>query len=193
MRGPTCGTRSADEPGRVEGLAEIQRAVELDPLSPVVLRFAGNYTNLVGDERAIDFLRRAVDLDPESLQTRLSLAVAYLRDGEEGEAVETVLAGVPSPEQETLRSAYETGGARAALEQLLRIEQERTRQGCPPQPLTAAAIYAYLRDREAVFRCLGEGEANGDAGPLIELDSLFAPFRSDPRYAAHLKATGRHD
>jgi TolB-like protein/class 3 adenylate cyclase/Flp pilus assembly protein TadD len=180
--------------GRVkEGLLEIQRALELDPLSPVVLRFAGIYTSLAGDhERGIDLLRRAVDLDPESLQTRLALVRAYLSDGKDREAVETALAGLPSPEQAILRSAYQTSGPRAALERLLRSEQERTGQDCPPQPATAAAIHAYLRDADGVFRCLREGEETGDGGPIIDLDPLFAPFRSDPRYAAHLEATGGH-
>jgi TolB-like protein/class 3 adenylate cyclase/Flp pilus assembly protein TadD len=180
--------------GRVkEGLREIQRALELDPLSPVVLRFAGSYTSLAGDhERGIDLLRRAVDLDPESLQTRLALVRAYLSDGKEREAAETALAGMPSHEQAILRGAYETSGPRAALEALLRSQQERTGQDCPPQPATAAAIHAYLQDAEGVFRCLREGEETGDGGPILDLDPLFAPFRSDPRYTAHLEATGRH-
>lgn len=180
---------------RVEkGLTEIQRALELDPLSPVVLRFAGSYASLAGDhQRAIDLLRRAVDLAPESRQTRLSLANAYLRAGKEGDAAATLFAGLPSPEEATLRSAYETGGARAAFEQLLRSEQERAGRACSPQPASAAAIYAYLGDAESVFRCLQEGEVIGDGGPIIELDSLFTPVRSDPRYTAHLEATSRHD
>jgi TolB-like protein len=169
-----------------EGSAEIQRALELDPFSPVALWTAGRFLSMTGDaERAIELLRRAVDLSPQSSGARLYLCDAYAAAGREAEAADTLLAAVPPPEQAELRTAYEADGLNALLRRFLRLEQERTGQPCP---FGSAVLYARIGDSEGTFRCLQEAARRGETGPHARLNPVFAPYRSDPRYAAYLAA-----
>jgi tetratricopeptide (TPR) repeat protein len=176
--------------GRVpEGSAEIQRALELDPFSPVVLWMAGRFASWAGDhERAIELLRRAVDLSPQSSRARWWLRDAYAVAGREEEAAETLLAAVPPAAQAELRSAYDAGGLSALLERFLRFEQERTGQPCGSPAGVGASLSAQLGDAEGVFRCLELGARTGDQSAKAPVNPLFAPYRSDPRYAAYLEA-----
>ncbi len=176
--------------GRVpEGSAEIQRALELDPFSPVVLWMAGRFASWTGDhERAIELLRRAVDLSPQSPRARWWLRDAYAVAGREEEAAETLLASVPPLAQAELRSAYEASGLRALLERFLRFEQDRTGQPCGSPAGVGASLFAQLEDSEGVFRCLELGARTGDQSAKAPVNPLFAPYRSDPRYAAYLEA-----
>ena len=74
-----------------EGTAEIQRALELDPFSPVTLWIAGHFLSMTGDhERAIELLRRALDLSSQSSGARLYLCDAYASAGREKEAADTL-------------------------------------------------------------------------------------------------------
>jgi len=176
--------------GRVpEGSAEIQRALELDPFSPIVLWMAGRFASWAGDhERAIELLRRAMDLSPQSPRARWWLRDAYAVAGREKEAAATLLAAVPPAAQAELRSAYEAGGLSALLERFLRFEQERTGQPCGSPAGVGASLSAQLGDSEGVFRCLELGARTGDVSAQAPVNPLFAPYRSDPRYAAYLEA-----
>ncbi len=174
--------------GRVaEGLAEIQRALELDPFSPVVLWIAGRFASLAGDhERAIDLLERGVDLSPQSTSGRQFLSDAYVIAGRENEAAEAMLAAVPPAARGELRSAFEAGGLKALVERFLRFEQERTGQPCGSPE--SASLYAQLGDADGVFRCLEQAARTGTMALQTTVNPLFAPYRSDPRYAALLQA-----
>jgi tetratricopeptide (TPR) repeat protein len=172
-----------------EGSAEIQRALELDPFSPIVLWMAGRLASWAGDhERAIELLRRAMDLSPQSPRVRWWLRDAYAVAGREKEAAETLLAEVPSTAQPELRSAYEAGGLSALLERYLRFEQERTGLPCGSPAGVGASLYAQLGDAEGVFRCLELAARTGDVSAQAPVNTLFAPYRSDPRWAAYLAA-----
>jgi tetratricopeptide (TPR) repeat protein len=175
--------------GRVrEASAEIQGALELDPFSPDVLGTAGRLAFYLGDhERAIELLRRAVDLSPRSSQARWHLRDAYAAAGREQEAAETLLAAASPAAQAELRGAYDAGGLKPLLERFLRLEQERTGQLCTSVAGAGASLYAQLGDAEGAFHCL---RVAARAGEMAQpgLDPLFAPYRSDARYAAHLEA-----
>ena len=90
--------------------------------------------------------------------------------------------------QAELRSAYEAGGLSALLERFLRFEQERTGQRCGSPASVGASISAQLGDAEGVFRCLGVAARTGDMSAQAKVNPLFAPYRSDPRYAGYLEA-----
>jgi tetratricopeptide (TPR) repeat protein len=174
--------------GRVaEGSAEIQRALELDPFSPVVLWSAGRFASWAGDhERGIELGKRAVDLSPEFLTARVNLSDSYTAAGRENEAAEILLAALPPAAQGELRSAYAAGGPKALLERFLQFEQERTGKPCGFRSSVGVSLFAQLGDSDGVFRCLQEGARTGESASLS--NPLFAPYRSDPRWAAYLEA-----
>ena len=95
---------------------------------------------------------------------------------------------MPPAAQAELRSAYEAGGLNALLERFLRFEQERTGQPCGSPAGVGASLSAQLGDSEGVFRCLELGARTGDVSAQAPVNPLFAPYRSDPRYAAYLEA-----
>jgi adenylate cyclase len=168
-----------------EGAAESQRALELDPFSPVMLWTAGRFASWGGDhERAIELVKRAVDLSPESFRFRVGLWEVYALAGREAEAAEALLAAAPPAERAELESAHAAGGPNALIERFLRFEQERTGQPCGRG---RAALYARVGDAEGVFRCLQHAARTGYEAPQVQLDPVFAPYRSDPRYAALLE------
>lgn len=172
-----------------EALSEIQRALELDPLSPIIVERAGHFAMLAGDpEGAIALLRRGVDLNPQSANARLGLAHAYASAGREREAAEAVLAAATPAAEPALRAAYEAGGLPVLFERWLRMEQERTGRPCPPRPVFASILYAHSGDADGVFRCLQEAARRGEMVAFSQLDPVFAPYRSDPRYAAYLES-----
>jgi hypothetical protein len=72
----------------------------------------------------------------------------------------------------------------AVIERFLRFEQERTGQPCGRG---RAALYARIGDPDGVFRCLQHAARMGYESPQVQLDPVFAPYRSDPRYAALLE------
>jgi tetratricopeptide (TPR) repeat protein len=169
-----------------EASVESQRALELDPFSPVVLWTAGRFAFYVGNlERAIELLRRAVDLSPQLSRARWSLRDAYAVAGRKDEAAEILLAAEPPAAQAELREAYEAGGLNALFERHLRFEQERTGKPCGS---VAASYYAQLGDADGVFRCLHDAARTGNMGPQGLQNPIFAPYRSDPRWGAYLAA-----
>jgi hypothetical protein len=128
-----------------------------------------------------------VDLSPNSSQPQWYLRDAYAVAGREKEAAETLLAAAPPAAQAELRSAYDAGGLNALLERFLRLEQERTGQLCTSLAGAGASLYAQLGDAEGAFHCLRLAARAGEMAQT-ELNPLFAPYRSDARYAAYLEA-----
>jgi tetratricopeptide (TPR) repeat protein len=171
-----------------EAHAEIWRALELDPLSPIINRMAGQFALYSGDyDEAIERARRAVELSPSWDIARMTLAHVYAQAGMEQESLEALLGlTLPSSAKMLLREAFESDGVRGAVKVLLELEQQRTGQTCP---FGAAAMYAYVGDADGVFRCLEEDLIVGDAGPW-HVDPVFEPYRSDPRNIAILRKMG---
>jgi tetratricopeptide (TPR) repeat protein len=171
----------------------MERALELDPLSPDVVVTAGRFAFYLEDhERAIELLQRAVELSPQSFQARWYLRDAYAAAGRDQEAAETLLSAAPSSAQAELRSAYDAAGPNALLERFLRLEQERTGQLCTSVAGAGASLYAQLGDAEGAFHCLRLAARAGEIAQT-ELDPLFVPYRSDARYAAYLEAMNLRD
>ena len=64
-----------------EALEEAERAIALDPNASDVLGFAGCALADIGDERGIQLLQRAIELDPSNAQAHVALGAAYIRAG----------------------------------------------------------------------------------------------------------------
>ncbi len=97
------GISEAPEKDRAEALAAVERAAELAPNDPTVLRTLGNVqSNCGAHEQAVAALRRAVDIAPFDFHSwgRLGRTLAYGGDAEElreGHAVlDRILASAPN-------------------------------------------------------------------------------------------------
>ena len=167
-----------------EALAMKIRALECDPLSPLVhVQIALCHLNQRRYDEAIGWANKALALDSHHLLAREFLAGAYLLKGELNRYVEEVIKhaasyGVPPENLEPLKAAYAAGapaGARYSLEQVSRNAR------APAYHL--AVLSAQAGERDAAFLHLDRAILERDPS-LVDL--AVAPqwdgLRNDPRF-----------
>jgi TolB-like protein/Tfp pilus assembly protein PilF len=174
--------------GRLEdGLSEVRRAENLDPLSlsigsdvGFVLYLARRYND------AIDQYRKLLEMDQNFTYTHWKLGLAYEQKGMYSEAIlefqkAISLSGKSTLPLTMLGHAYAASenfdAAFETLDQLKKLSEERY-----VSPYRVALIYVALEDFEAAFHWL-ERAYEGRDGWLIwmTVDPEMDPLRSDPR------------
>jgi serine/threonine protein kinase/tetratricopeptide (TPR) repeat protein len=183
-----------------EGMAEAQRAQELDPLSPDVateLGFAYLYTRRY-DESIAQF-QKALDLDPNAAVLRASLAWAYAMKRMYPQALaeydkiadhDKVVAVENNSIAGGLGWVYAVSGRRADA---LKIAQEfRDLSSHAYVDFYAVAqIYAGLGDKDEAFRLLEKAyQQHSPTMCFLGSDWHWYGIRSDPRYADLLRRIG---
>jgi serine/threonine-protein kinase len=176
-----------------EAVNEIQKAKELDPLSPAISYFAvGRYLATDRIDEAIAEGQRTLQLDTNFQYLTPPLAEAYLAKGK----FEKALALYEKAQEVThfpgsgLGIAYARLGrpadARRILDQLL--AKART-QYFPGDSI--AAVYVALGDKDEAFSWL-ERAFEEHSYPLYTFlfSPEFRPLRSDPRFADLLRRIG---
>lgn len=180
-----------------EALAEIRRAKEIDPLSPVInagevwiLYFARRYDD------AIEHGRRLVESNPEFAEVNEYLKRSYDQKGMYSEAINMrqmrrKLVGLDFKETSALRKAAAAtdhdGYWKARLEQ--ELEEAKT-EG--PATYDLAEIYAQLGDKDRAFEWLEKAfEQRTYFMMYIKVAPNLDPVRSDPRFTEMLRRIGR--
>jgi TolB-like protein/Tfp pilus assembly protein PilF len=180
-----------------EALAEIRRALALDPLSPYKITAAGMiYTDRREYDRAVEQYRKAIELDP-----------AFYQAYDELRAVETVR-GRPRAEDaviQSMRAAFlnvddTSARARLAAQQGRQAEArglvEHWIQGCirtgrPGKSCYAAQIYASIGEKDLAFHWLDQ--AYEERNPLLAYAKVMPYYdnlRPDPRFRGLLHRLG---
>ena len=179
-----------------EAKFEIKRAQELDPLSLIIgynvaqsyLFFEGNST------RALEEVKRVVDLDPNYPRGLEVLGWIYLKQGRNSEAIaalqKAVAAGGDRKIFSSLGYVLAISGKKAEALKLLKEVQARYERR-EALGKDVAGIYAGLGDKGQVFIWL-EKDFQARVGPLsrIRWEPLFESVRSDPRFADLLRRMG---
>lgn len=178
-----------------EALAEMRKAMELDPLSPHIQSFAGvtfKWARRYDDSLAQ--FQKVNQSDPNFSLNHERLAQLYALLGKYDEAIaeETkarFLAGEKPPDvlakMNTLRRELATNGARGYWEEQLKLARD---QHNPPEayvrPYGLAIIYAHLGEKARAFENLETALAERDA-QITELgiEPQFDELRSDARFA----------
>ncbi len=180
--------------GRIdEAMAEIERANELDPLSPVIgttLTYA--YFAEGNVNASIAQCKRVIDLEPNYPRAHEYLGLAYLKQGRHSEAIAELQKAVELSERERrplrdLGYGYALSGKRAeALAVLKELEGKYEKHGAIGQDL--AAVYAGLGENDQAFAWL-EKDFQAHSGLLawIRWAPPFESLRSDPRYVDLLR------
>jgi TolB-like protein/DNA-binding winged helix-turn-helix (wHTH) protein/Tfp pilus assembly protein PilF len=178
-----------------EAVAEMRKAMELDPLSPRLQSFAG--ITLKWARRYDDSLaqfQKADQLDPNFPLNHERLAQLYAILGRYEEAVteETkarLLVGEKPQDvlakMSTLQRELATNGERGYWKQQLQFAQDRQN---PPEayvrPYGLAVIYAHLGENAKAFENLEHALAERDTQITeLAIEPQFDPLRSDPRFA----------
>ncbi len=171
-----------------EALAQSQRLLEIDPLSPVAHDHLGYYHLIVGDYgKAIEESNRALALDPGFARTRAKLADAYAGLGRYKEAVDEYEKALPSfgvtaPQLAELRAAFERSGWRGHLRKRLDLllASQRTEYVAPTE---IAELYALLGENDRAVEWLERALAVHDDGlAYLKSPEYPADLRADPRY-----------
>jgi serine/threonine protein kinase/tetratricopeptide (TPR) repeat protein len=171
-----------------EALAEIERAMELDPLSLPLHHHAAWIFILARDyDRAIDVSRTALEMEPTFGLSYLWMGKAYGQRGMHEEAIAALQKAAQllpkSVVSGALGYAYAAAGRRAEAEQYLRhLETISVRQYL--EPYNRAAIYAGLGDNEHAFEWLRRAYADRSIwlASFVTGDPWFDSLRGDSRF-----------
>lgn len=172
-----------------ESLRQMQRARELDPLSPIIHAGVGwCYYAAREFDQAIRECQKAVEITPDFGMASACLAEAYLEAGLVNENIAEVerwqtLRGRAPQEVTKGRRAYERGGLKGYWRFRLERARERIRKGEDQNLTFVAGGYARLGEKDAALAWLERAyeerdPALGDINVGVRFDSL----RSDPRF-----------
>jgi TolB-like protein/Flp pilus assembly protein TadD len=171
-------------------IAELKRAVELDPLSLVINSNLGvAYIHAGRLDEAIAQLRKTVELDGAFYYSRYNLAQALELKGLIPEATAEYQKTMSMTEDPAplgmLGRLYALHGQKdEALKILQKLRQNREQRYTAAYAL--ALIYVGLGDRNEALNWLEQGYREHDGfniGP-IRVDPLLAPLHGDPRFEA---------
>ena len=172
-----------------QAVAEAQRAMQDDPLSLIIGSNAG-WTFALAHyyDRAVDTLKKTIDIDPNFPRTHFRLGQVYEMRGQYNLAIPEFenavrLSGGDPYYAGSLGHADavsgNTGQARAVLQDL----QSRVHQQYVP-PYAIALIYAGLGDKDRAFRWLQNAVQDRSTSMVfLRSDPELINLRSDPRFA----------
>jgi tetratricopeptide (TPR) repeat protein len=170
-----------------EAIRELQIAVALDPLSPVVhLQFGNTLQQARQYDQALDQYREALKIDPKFSLPFHAMHWAYRRQGKFAESIEPLRAALQSWDAKNdwialvdqLPAAYSKGGRTGYLRQCVKIDEHSERPW-----FYLARDYADLGNREAALAALNKSYENRHLEVLwLLVDPELDPLRSDPRF-----------
>ena len=173
-----------------EAIAESKRAIELDPLSPIINADLGQnlYVARRYDE-AIAQLRKTLEIDPTFYYAHYNLGMALQRKGDVPAAIaEYTKAQQLSDDlfvQVLLAAAKaQSGDKDAAIQLLAELEELSQHRYVPEYPRTL--LYLSLGNRDEAIRRLEQAIADHESLTItmIKDDPKLDPLRGDPRFEA---------
>ncbi len=175
-----------------EALAEMRRAIALDPLSPRIGLWSGRLFFLMRQyDPAVDEYRKTLELDPNFQMAHEALGYVYEKKQMQREAIgEWSKALALSSEGEhasLLEGTYAASGFELAVRVLAqkKLQQLNRKTGRGEYVPALDYVIACMRmgDNEQAFAWLTKAVAERNRLALeIKIDPLLDPLRSDPRF-----------
>ena len=178
-----------------ESLNELQRARDLDPLSPTINSGVGIVFHWSRQpERAIEEFRKVLELNPSYSLATSFLAEAYVQKGDFALAIATV-----ERLQQSLQDPLtlpimgyvlaKSGEHQKARDILKELEKQAKREYVPS--LNFAQIYAGLGDNEQALVWLNKAcDERSVWMTFLKVDPKFDPLRTDTRFQDLLRRVG---
>ena len=170
-----------------EGLAELERARQLDPTSLIINADVGlaNYFARRYDQ-CIKHLRNTVEMHPTSFRPHINLVGCYVQSGliddgiaEAQKALALMIRGGPGASA-VLSYSYAAAGRHRDARAILNQWAAQPRRFA--QPFSAAAAYAALGERDKAMELLEAGYEQRAYMLRIGVDPALDSLRSDPRF-----------
>jgi serine/threonine-protein kinase len=179
--------------GRVdESLAERNKALTLDPLSPIISTEVGDsYYQARQYDRAVEEFRKAAKLYPDFSPAHSFLAMGCESSGLYDEALAEIQRAIDLFKNDVFlalraRILARSGKPREARQALAEITNQSKHGFLPPTLI--ARVYAALGDKEQAFEWLDKAYAERDWGLVaLRVDPTLDDLRSDPRFSDLLK------
>jgi TolB-like protein len=181
-----------------EAIAEINRAQQLDPLSPIIAVEVGYVHNVVGQyDAGIAICKKIADENPKFAQAHFCLAYGYWAKRMYPQVLEerkslAQLSGDPNESNfaSALDQGFRSAGWKGALIKGIEARQAQRKNGYY-SAFAIAALYADLGNKDQAFQWLNTACLERD-GELTALKTEFslAPLRSDPRFAELVRKVG---
>jgi eukaryotic-like serine/threonine-protein kinase len=184
--------------GRIpEAIAEVRRAVELDPLSLIINTNSGTVLYWARQfDLAIEQYRKTIRIAPDFWTAHWMLGLAYEQKNRYEDAVAEFRRAIELfPGSSLLLSAslarsYALSGARDQVNELLEQMNKQSAQDCS-SPFHIAMIYAALEENDAAFAWLQRAcEEHEIWINFLKVDPRIDQLREDPRYNRLLKTVG---
>jgi eukaryotic-like serine/threonine-protein kinase len=184
-----------------EAIAEVKRAQELDPLSPIINTEEGGILLRAGQvDAGLESLRKTVAMNPSFPRAHQTLGVNYRFAGKIAEAlgefeIEDSLLGRRTPAQRKawygpLYRALQSGGEEAYYRRLLQQRRELARTR-PMSALDFAFVHAALGNSDSAFFWLAKARDEHNPNVLrINVEPTWHKIRSDARYKPFLVSLG---
>lgn len=179
-----------------EGLAQIQRAQELDPISLIINSQIGSLLYLDGRyAEAVERFRKTLEMDTDFAVTHFALGCAYEALGEYEAALREY-----KHSQGGLRNLAEftacvgrihafCGRSDDALKAVDELKQLSDSQYV--QPTLIAILYAALEDNDQAFEWLERAFIERDEDlSLLKVDPRLRGLKTDPRFGSLLQRLG---
>ena len=179
-----------------ELIAELTRALELDPLSIMInADFGYSYHNKREYDKAVEQWQKTLELDPNIFMALMGLGLTYRAMGEYEKSIESLQKCAELTQRwpgaiALLAAAHAAAGQRArALELLEELQQRAKREQVGS--IFFAWAYIGLGDYDRAFNMLMR--AYEEPAPWLayaKVWSFYDPLRSDPRFTELLRKVG---
>jgi tetratricopeptide (TPR) repeat protein len=179
-----------------EAIAEMRKAITLDPLHPHHSRWLGRFLLYAKDyDAAIVQSQKTIELHVDYCHAYLDAGSAFLAQGKAEEALKWYQQGqkldssVRSYDAFIVRALAPLGRREEAAEILARLEEESKQHYIRAEVL--AMGYAALGESDRAFALLERAFQARSSGLIyLHLDPGYEPLRKDPRYAELVERIG---
>ncbi len=179
-----------------DAIAEMRKALVVDPLYAVYSRWLGRFLLFSGDYAGtIAQSRKTMDLNADYAYSYLDIGSAYLALGDAEKALQWFQRGqsqetsVRSYDALIVRALAPLGRLEEADEILTRLEEE-SRQHYVRSEIMATG-YAAVGDLDRAFGCLERAFQVRSAGLIyLHVDPAYQPLRADPRFGSLVERIG---